>query len=196
MVQELFRLIYLGLKALFRLLFPKKVPTPVLTDLQDDQPKIRVQFEDFTLDNFDIAPVWEFALDEEGEDGQDETTLRPCSGLTVADPADGLCIVKAEFTTASGKTFFGLCSPAFEFNLADIQPYMFTDKGTLSFWFGMLEPTRQAIDDLYKQFGESKDTLFPIKFKSVTRTKGAKLAGLIDGFMWKPIDGEKVITIK
>jgi len=196
MIQELFRIIYLGLKALFRLLFPEEKMKPVLVDLHDEQPKIRVQFNDFTLKNFDIAPIWEFAMDEEGEDEQDETTLRPCFNLTIADPAEGLYIVKTEFTTASGKKIFGLCSPALEFNLGEIQPYMFTDNGVLSFWFGMLEPTQQVIDDLYKQSGESKDSLFPVKFKSVVRTKGVKLVGVIDGFMWKPIDREKVVTIK
>ncbi|MDZ4823500.1 MAG: hypothetical protein SH856_08580 [Flavobacteriales bacterium] len=195
-MQELVKLIFNGIKALYKLLFPTKVTTPVLAYAEDDQPKIRVQFEDFIIDNFDIAPIWEFALDEAGEDGQDETTLRPCFGLAVADPADGLSVVKSEFLTAAGKKFYGLCTPAFEFRLDEIQPYMFTDNGMLSFWFGMLEPTQQSIDELYKQFNENKDTLFPIKFKSVVPTKGAKLQGQIDDFMWRPIDGETVITIK
>lgn len=161
----------------------------------ENQPKIRIQFEDFTIDKFEIAPIWEFAIDEEGEDEQDETTLRPCFGLTIADPSDGLCIVKTEFETASGKKYFGLCSPSFELKLDEVQPYMYTENGILSFWFGMLEPTRQIIDDLYKQFNETKETLFPIKFKSVVPTKGAKLQGQINGFMWRPIDIDEAITI-
>ena len=162
--------------------------------MQHKQRKLRIQFEDFRLEYFDIALVWEFAIDEEGEEGQDETTLRPCYGLTVADPADGLCIVKTEFETAAGKKYFGLCSPAFEFNMGYIQPFMFTDNTVVSFWFGVREPSQLSIDEIYKQLGETKDTFFPVKFKSVIPTKGVKLQGQIDGFMWKPIGTEKAIT--
>jgi hypothetical protein len=37
----------------------------------------RKQVYDLTLADFDAAPVWEFALDEEAVPGQDETTVRP-----------------------------------------------------------------------------------------------------------------------
>jgi hypothetical protein len=39
--------------------------------------KIRKQVYDLTLDDLTRYPVWEYALDEEGEDGQDEATVRP-----------------------------------------------------------------------------------------------------------------------
>ena len=175
-------------------MFSKKTTPQV--DLQDDNPKIRIQFDQFQIIHFDIAPIWEFASDEEGEDGQDETTLRPIFGSKVADPADGLYIVKTEFQTSSGKKYFGVCSPALEFKLGEIQPYMYADNDLIPFWYGMLEPDKAAIDSIYKQLGETKDTFFPIKFEAMTETKGAKLSGQLDGFMWKPIDGEKIITIK
>jgi len=159
----------------------------------NDPSKIRVQFDDFELKHFDIAPIWEFAIDEEGEEGQDETTLRPIFDATIADPADGLCIVKVEFQTSSGKIYFGLCSPAFDFKFGEIQPCMFTDKGILSFWCGMMKPERLQIENLYAQFEETKDTLFPIKFKSLTKSKGAALEGQIDGFMF--LENEKVKII-
>jgi hypothetical protein len=38
---------------------------------------VRKQVYDLTLADFDVAPVWEFASDEEGVAGQDEATVRP-----------------------------------------------------------------------------------------------------------------------
>jgi hypothetical protein len=38
---------------------------------------VRKPVYDLTLADFDAAPVWEFALDEEGVAGQDEATVRP-----------------------------------------------------------------------------------------------------------------------
>ena len=149
-----------------------------------DEPKIRVQFGDFELTHFDISPIWEFAIDEEGEEGQDETTLRPVFNMAIADPSEGMLVVKTEFETANGKKYLGLCTPAFEFKFGEIQPYMYTHKGVLSFWHGIYQPSEEEIQTLYEQFEESADTLFPIKFKALTETKGAKLEGTIEGFMY------------
>jgi hypothetical protein len=195
MIQELFKLIFKVIKVLYKLLFYDKKSSPVITDTPYDQLKIRVQLDDLTIEDFEVAPIWEFALDEEGEDGQDETTIRPCFSLKVADPADGLFVVKSEFITAHGKKFFGFCTPSFEFKFDEIQPCILTDNGIIPFWSGLLEPTRHLIDELYKQLNENKETLFPIKFKSLVPTKGVKLMGQIDGFMWQPIESETVVNI-
>lgn len=158
------------------------------------EPKIRVQFEDFQPKHFDIAPIWEFAIDEECEDNQDETTLRPAYHLTIADPSEGLLVVKTQFQTADGKKYHGLCSPAFEYNFGDIQPYLYTENGVLSFWMGIMQPDIEYIDKLYRQFNFTADSLFPIIFKALTPYKGAPLEGQIDGFMYSV--GHEVITIK
>ena len=42
--------------------------------------KIRKQVYQLTLDDLERTPVWEFALDEEVEEGQDEATVRPVEG--------------------------------------------------------------------------------------------------------------------
>ena len=41
--------------------------------------KISKQVYNLTADDFSAYPVWEFASDEEGEEGQDEATVRPYS---------------------------------------------------------------------------------------------------------------------
>ena len=122
--------------------------------------------------------------------------MRPCYGLTIADPSEGLYVVKTEFVTKAGYKFYGLCTPSLENDLGQVQPYMYTDFGSITFWFGMIEPDIKEIENLYKKLNSTKDDLFPIRYKSLTETKGAKLNGKIDGFMWRPIDEDKVITIK
>ncbi len=49
--------------------------------------RIRKQVYELTVDDLDRHPVWEFALDEEGEEGQDEATVRPYEPQGVLDPA-------------------------------------------------------------------------------------------------------------
>jgi hypothetical protein len=36
--------------------------------------KIRKQVYELTTDDLELSPIWEFAADEEGEEGQDEAT--------------------------------------------------------------------------------------------------------------------------
>ena len=67
---------------------------------------IRKQCYDLILNDFETYPVWEFALDEEGVDGQDEATVRPCLTGGLADPTRGI-IVRARFTLADGSTMHG-----------------------------------------------------------------------------------------
>jgi hypothetical protein len=54
---------------------------------------IRKQVYDLRLEDFERHPVWEFALDEEGEEGQDEATVRPYSVAGPADSAEGTLVV-------------------------------------------------------------------------------------------------------
>jgi hypothetical protein len=39
--------------------------------------RVRKQVYDLTVADLEQHAVWEFALDEEGEEGQDEATIRP-----------------------------------------------------------------------------------------------------------------------
>jgi hypothetical protein len=164
------------------------------TDNLNKDPRIRIQFEYFELKHFDISSIWEFAIDEEGEENQDETTLRPVYNFAIADPSEGMLIVKTQFETAKGKKYLGLCSPAFEFKFGEIQPYVLTNKGKLPFWFGMFQPDKGNLEKSYEQLNETADTLFPIKFKALTPTKGAKLEGIIEGFMY--LSGDEVKILK
>jgi hypothetical protein len=53
--------------------------------------KIRKQVYDFKPRDLNEYPCWEFALDEEGQAGQDEATVRPIMQGGPVDPANGMC---------------------------------------------------------------------------------------------------------
>lgn len=59
-----------------------------------------------TLHDLDAFPVWEFAIDEEGVDGQAETWVRPVVANTVPKGLYSLSVA-CDFRTASGKCFGG-----------------------------------------------------------------------------------------
>ncbi len=60
--------------------------------------KVRRRVYELSLDDLDRFPVWEYALDEEGEEGQDEATVRPLDGAGPVDPAEGGRIVSVPDT--------------------------------------------------------------------------------------------------
>jgi hypothetical protein len=73
--------------------------------------KIRKQFDELTLDDVRRFPVWEFALDDGGEEEQDEETERPWKISGPLDPSDGMFSVRASFTLADGTKMNGCSTP-------------------------------------------------------------------------------------
>jgi hypothetical protein len=55
--------------------------------------KIRKWVYDLTIEEH---PAWEFALDEETEEGQDEATVRLFDSNEAIDPAGGMFVALAE----------------------------------------------------------------------------------------------------
>ena len=62
------------------------------------------QLRQIDLETF---PVWEFATDEEGDEDQDETWVRPVRAKTIPGDAYSLS-VSARFNTRSGVEFKGI----------------------------------------------------------------------------------------
>jgi hypothetical protein len=76
--------------------------------------RIRKQSYDLRPNDFVQFPILEYALDEEGEAGQDEATVKPRPDRTVADPAEGMLIARAEFVARDGSRYQGYVSPSEE----------------------------------------------------------------------------------
>jgi len=86
--------------------------------------KIRKHVYDLSLDDLRKFPIWKFALDEEGDEGQDETTVRPYKISGAFDPSYGMCVVRALFTLADGSKMQGYLTPPFpdDDSLGIVQP--------------------------------------------------------------------------
>jgi hypothetical protein len=128
-------------------------------------------------------PIWEFALDEEGEAGNDEETMRPRPDLQRADPEDGLFIVRAEFVAADGTRFDGFVSVQHEPHVGHVQPTIVTDRGQVRFWFGLIPPRSGVLATAYSTLGKSAPELFPIRYRAVVEHGGGPLDGELPAFL-------------
>ena len=148
------------------------------------------QFGNLTLSDFLQHPVWvNCHVIDYGKpwyNETDEETFRPWDGNIPADPAETMFLAKAKFTLADGTEYDGFITPqqeSSEPDLGTIQPYLFTKSGeTLSFWFGMFEPSRRDIDGFYGKLGKNANQVFPIHFRAEDGIAKGIVKGTIPGF--------------
>jgi hypothetical protein len=150
-------------------------------------PKIRKQCNDLTADDLAAFPVWEFALDEEGVEGQDETTVRPFVFTGVLDTSRGSFLVKADYTLADGSRSLGFLTPpppSAARDLGHVQPCIVTPSGHVNFWYGAFPVTPEDVAAGYSRLGKTDSAqVFPIKFESAVPLKGESVKGSIPGFL-------------
>jgi hypothetical protein len=158
------------------LLGSKATEAPVL-------PPIRKQVSDLVPSDLEEFPIWEFALDEEGEAGQDEETVRPRPDLADADPGDGLFVVRAEFVACDGAQFTGYVTASEDDALGALQPTIVTAHGQVQFWLGLFGPRPGQIEQAYELLATTSERLFPLRFRALVPTAGRTREGTIDGFL-------------
>ena len=118
--------------------------------------KIRRQVYDLKPADLAQSSVWEFALDEEGEEDQDEATVRPFEIDGELDPSDGMFIVRANFTLADGSAMSGYLTPGVqgERGLDTIQPAVQTnDTDTTIEIVKSLDRIKSLLLDLKRELG-------------------------------------------
>jgi hypothetical protein len=159
--------------------------------------RIRKQVYELTVEDFDQHPVWEYALDEEGEEGQDEATVRPHSVAGPVDPADGMVIVKARFTLADGTSMPGYLTPPSPDSggLGTIQPQIITQRGQVPFWCGAFRPTSEVLAQNYDRLERTADRVFPLRFTSEIEIVGGPVVGVLNGFQYMEMATEKIHEI-
>jgi hypothetical protein len=158
--------------------------------------KNRKQVYELKIDDLEKHDVWEFALDEEGEDGQDEATVRPYRRSGKLNPDKGMFVVKAKFIASNGKKYAGYLTPPAQGNssIGTIQPIIILPDGQVSFWKGMFAPSKDKILESYKMLGvKNPSELFPIKFQSSVPITTGPVQGTISGFMYFVGRGDKRI---
>jgi hypothetical protein len=147
--------------------------------------KIRKQVYDLTLADLNKFPVWEFALDEEGEEGQDEATVRPCDISGAVDPSEGMFIVRATFALADGTKMLGYLTPSVQANggLGALQPVIITERGQVLFWHGVITPDAQRLAQNYDKLGRDASRVFPIQATTDVELIGPPIRTEIPGFV-------------
>ena len=146
--------------------------------------KIRKQVYELTLDDVTKFPVWEFALDEEGEESQDEATVRPLKVSGALDSSDGTFIVRATFALADGSRMQGyLTTPVQgDDDLGRLQPVIITKRGQVIFWYGVIAPSAQVLSQSYEKLGRDATKVFPIQATSSVELAGGPIRATIPGF--------------
>ena len=153
--------------------------------------KIRKQDYQLTLDDLDMYPAWEYALDEEGIIGQDERTVRPYIKAPPLDPHDAYFIVRAEFILSNGSTLAGHITPRtkkteFLDSLIpyDLRPVILTIYGTVHFCYGSKQPPPKMLSHNYEILELPAESVFPIHFRSVVDIINGIAEGTLDGFLY------------
>lgn len=147
--------------------------------------RVRRQVYELTLDDLDRYPVWEFRLDKEGEEGRDESTVRPCSVAGPLDPADRMFVVRAVFTLADGSRMRGYLTPpvAGDASIGTLQPIIITDRGQVRFWCGTAAPDVKRLARNYEFLGKDARHVFPVQFESDVELVGVPFKGSVPGFL-------------
>lgn len=161
--------------------------------------KIRKQVYELNQSDLDRFPVWEFALDEEGEENQDEATVRPWESAGPLDPADGMFVIRAKFILANDTEYFGYITPPVhgDLSISTIQPVIVTDHGQVMFWFGIIPPTSDMIHEAYALLGLKAEDVFPCRYASDVTVKDGPVAGTLNGFMYYPsVRDQRVIEVR
>jgi len=150
--------------------------------------KIRKQVYDLTLEDFKQYSLWEFALDEEGVEGQDEATVRPFVSQIPNDLPAAMFVTTATFTLSDGAEARGFLYPPFgrdeETDLGIIQPNIITDQGQIPFWHGIREPNSTEISDFLKMMGKPSTDVFPLKYACDIKIDSIIIEGTLEGFYY------------
>ena len=147
---------------------------------------IRRQVYDLTPSDLKRSAVWEFALDEEGVEGQDEATVRPCDMSEPIDPAEDMFIVRASMTLADGTKLMGYVTPSIHggADLGACQPAVVAVDGQVSFWRGMRALPPEEVSESYALLGKtSPSQVFPITFESDVSVVCGPIVGEVPGFL-------------
>jgi hypothetical protein len=121
----------------------------------------RKAVDSLTAPDLAAFPVWEFALDEEGVDGQDETWVKPVDTRVIPACAYSL-VVSVELTPACGGTHAGVIVVTTRNSVADLSGAVLLD-GYLSLDYR---------DEVVAAIGGPPDLVFPIAYRSTLIIEG------------------------
>jgi len=154
--------------------------------------RIRKQDYDLALEDLAQFPAWEYALDEEEYEGQDERTVRPHFASPPLDLGQAYLIVRASFYLSDGTQMTGYIKPLELGDAsmlkalipADMNPIIMTQQGRIAFWYGASQPDSEEILRNYAILNKSPWELFPIRFASDVEVLNSIADGVLEGFLY------------
>lgn len=148
--------------------------------------KIQKQVYELTADDLVTSPIWKFALDEEGEEGQDEATVRPYKTVGPLDPSNGMYVIRAAFTLADGSKMSGYLTPPVQGDesLGTLQPVIVTGGKQVALWFGIVAPNREQLAQIYQALDKNPARVFPLRFASEVPLVDGPISGTVPGFLY------------
>ena len=140
---------------------------------------------ELTLDDLNRFPVWEFRLDKDGAEGQDEDTVRPYTVSGPLDPANRMFVVRAVFILADGSKMIGYFTPPVrgQEGIGTMQPIVVTERGQVRFWCGTSAPDAKRLARSYELLGKDANQVFPLRFESEVELANGPAGGSVPGFL-------------
>ena len=147
--------------------------------------RVRKQVYELTLQDLSTFPVWEFRLDEKGEEGRDESTVRPYAASGPLEATDRMFVVRAVFTLADGSKMRGYFTPPGrgDAGIGILQPIIVTDRGQVRFWCGTTAPGLKRLAHSYELLGKEAEHVFPLQFESEVELADGPVRGSVPGFL-------------
>jgi len=147
--------------------------------------KVRKPYVKITAKDLTTYPAWEFASDEEGVEGQDETTVRPCLDSAVPR-GEGCYLLRTMFVLADGthaKGFLTAVDDLGHYNL--MAPTICVGTRQISLVLGR----NQDEEDKWKKWKKKPKSVFPLHFSTDIAYDGKYIVAKVDAFMteemWK-----------
>lgn len=133
--------------------------------------KTRKPIDKLSLADIAAFPIWEFADDEEGIAGQDETWVRPLIARQVPPDAYSLSVA-AMFEAPTGATFRGIVGINTSGGYEAVHAAIVTSNDYVFIpWPGYVDAPKSVLLAA-KLLGLKKAELFPLKYRLAVRVEG------------------------
>ena len=148
--------------------------------------RIRKQMFDLTAEDFGEFAVWEFCLDEEGLEGQNETTVRPSALKAIPANSMGSFLIAAEVRFGDGTKGVGYLFSD-ERDVISAWPAVFISSRKVQFQIAgslPIEKVEERKEQYYRELGMDRQSIFPISFHSLVPVAGRTMSFVLDGFIF------------
>jgi len=148
--------------------------------------RIRKQVYLLTVEDLNDHPLWEFCPDEEGEEDQDEATVKPSEDKEVSGYSPGVYILASDITFADGTTATGYIHSGEPGDLGCTQPNVITPSGQVNLWLGALRfiPNPQdLLAKAYQILAKDPASVFPVRFRTRPKINGDTMEIVVVSFM-------------